>query len=223
MPTNTTPQFTGSPKAHEQLQESLCRTLFNTLIANRIPISIADKLSRQAAGKIDLTTLYNVVAQDLQAQHLPKQRILDRAIVHMFEILFQVINEQNKEDKVKLEFFNLVPRGECLNLFLQLVKEHCMGDTEIRGYTDKIQPLTHRHSEEGMINWAALYESEQFKHYLSGLLNLILKNLREDHKPIPALENRIPMYFQPYRINSFLNQVCKLKQTGQLNLVLPIE
>lgn len=220
MSTNDKQHFKGSPKAHEKLQESLSRSVFSTLIANRIPISIADKLARQAASKIDLVTLYHVVAQDMQSQHFPKQRILDRTIVHMFEVLFKLINAHNTANQTQIEFFNIVPRGECLDLFLQLVKEYCMGDAEIQEYTSKIAPLTQQHTQQGLIDWDALYQSEPFKSYLSGLLNLILTHLREDHKPIPALENKMPVHFQPNRINLFLNQICKLKQTGKLGSVL---
>jgi len=218
MSNNQKGTYKGSDKAKTAIQDSLARSIFNTLIANRIPISIADKLSHQAATRVDMVTLYSVVAQDIQSLHQPKQRILDRTIVHMFEILFRLINAPAEDKKPNAEFFNLVPRGECLDLFLQLVKEYCMGDIEIQGYTAKIEPLTQQYNKVGVIDWDSLYQSEAFKGYLSGLLKLILTHLKEDKKPIPALENRIPTHFQPYRINSFLNQVCKLNQSGQIGL-----
>jgi hypothetical protein len=220
MSVNEKQQFKGSLRAREKLEESLSRTVFSTLIANRIPISIADKLARQVASKIDLASLYQVIAHDIASQHVPKQRILDRTIVHMFEVLFKLINAENTTNQVQIEFFNLVPRGECLDLFLQLVKEYCMGDQEIQEYTAKIGPITQQHTEQGVINWSELYQSEPFKNYLAGLLNLILTHLRADHKPIPALENKMPVHFQPNRINLFLNQICKLKKTGKLGVVL---
>lgn len=219
MSTSNKEPFNGSDKAQKKLQRVLTKSVFNTLLANRIPISVADKLSQQLVDNIDLSTLYKMVAEDIQEQHIPKQRILDRTIVHMFEILYQVINTQEKgQDKVnQKEFFNIVPRGECLDLFLQLVKEYCMGDAEIEHYTFKIEPLIETYRNGDKINWDALYKSDEFKNYLTGLLNLILTHLHEDQKPIPALENKIPIRYQPYRINSFLNQICKLKQTGLLD------
>lgn len=211
--------FEGTEKAHNALKETLTRTTLNTLLANRIPVSIADKLSRQVANKIDLLTLYKIVADDIKHQRVPKQRILDRTIVHMFEILFRIINSKSNENVVKQkEFFTLVPRGECLDLFLQLVKEYCMGDTEIQRYTYQLEELIEGVSNGYIINWDKLYQSEQFKRYLSALLSLILKHLRDDRAPIPALENKMPTHFHPYRINLFLNQICKLKQTGALQL-----
>ena len=218
MSSNHKGPYKGSEKAHKAIQDSLARSIFNTLIANRIPVSIADKLSHQAAIRVDMVTLYSLVAEDMQSQHQPKQRILDRTIVHMFEILFRLINTPADDKKPATEFFNLVPRGECLDLFLQLVKEYCMGDIEIQAYTAKIEPLTQQYTTPSGIDWDSLYQSEAFKGYLSGLLKLILTHLKEDKKPIPALENRIPTHFQPYKINSFLNQVYKLNQTGRVGL-----
>ena len=220
MSANNNVPFEGTDKARKALKSILTTSTFNTLLANRIPVSIADKLSRQVVDNVDFLTLFKIVAEDMQNQHVPKQRILDRTIVHMFEILFRIINAEkgNEAEAMQKEFFTLVPRGECLDLFLQLVKEYCMGDAEIQRYTHKLEELIEGYSKEYIINWDQLYKSEAFKSYLSALLSLILTHLREDRAPIPALENKIPTHFQPYRINSFLNQICKLKQTGALQL-----
>ena len=211
--------FVGSDKVQEKIQSSLTVSTFNTLLANRIPVAVADKLSRQIAENTNLLELYKIIRQDIQDQHFPKQRVLDRTIVHMFEILYNVIylHEKAHTKTQQNEFFALVPRGECLDMFLQLVKEYCMGDAEIERYTYKIEPLIDAHRSISSIDWNKLYQSKEFKDYLSGLLNLILTHLHKDQKPIPALENKIPLRYQPYRINSFLNQICKLKQTGQLH------
>jgi len=220
MPTKNAEAFKCSSKLRKDMLTSLTRSTFNTLLANRIPISIADKLSKQIVENIDLSSLYEIVMRDVQHHRFPKQRILDRTIVHMFELLFRLINAQEKNGKKieQKEFFTLVPRGECLDLFLKLVKEYCMGDAEIEHYTHKIEPIIGKYCSDSKIDWNTLYESNEFKHYLSGLLNLILAHLREDPKPIPALENKIPIHYHPYRINSFLNEICKLKQTGMLKI-----
>lgn len=211
--------FQGSAKIQTKLQESLANTTLNTLLANRIPVAVADKLSRQVVNNINFELLYRVIQQDIQDQRAPKQRVLDRTIVHMFELLFRLINSSNKQQQVNhQEFFNLVPRGECLDLFLQLVKEYCMGDEEIKSYSVRLQPIIEKYRHDGVINWPELYKSEEFKDYLSALLDLILTHFREDKKPIPALENKMPIHFQPYRINSFLTQVCRLKEMGSLTV-----
>ncbi|WP_019614802.1 hypothetical protein [Psychromonas ossibalaenae] len=201
-----------SGKVHKKLQSMIVESVTDTLLENRIPVSVARKLSRQLADNIDLDEIYSIVEQDIQDQHFPKQRILDRTIVHMFEILYRTINTQEsiKDEETQQEFFNIVPRGECLDLFLQLVKEYCMGDDEIEKHTYKMGPLIELHRTDNLIHWQELYQSAEFKVYLTGLLNLILTHLRKDHKPIPALENKIPVKYHPYRINSFLNQICYL-------------
>jgi hypothetical protein len=66
-----------------------------------------------------------------------------------------------------------------------------------------------------VIDWQVIYESDAFNAYLDGLLELLLSRLRKDQKPIPALENRMPYKYQPYRINSFLNQVCLMRGKQQ--------
>jgi len=220
MSTTHDDSFTGSDKAHKKIHETLITSAINTLVMNRVPPKIAEKLSQQIFENLNISGIYALVAQDIQDNRLPKQRILDRTIVHMFEILYKAIylHGDPQTNPEKKEFFNIVPRGECLDLFLQLVKEYCMGDSEIEHYTYKIEPIIQLHSNEHVIDWNNLYQSKEFKEYLSGLLNLILTHLRDDQKPIPALENKMPIHYQPYRINSFLNKICKLKQTGQLHL-----
>jgi len=214
------PLYNSSAKVQQKLQALIAQSVSNTLLENRIPLAVVHKLSRQVVNNIDLPALYEIIGQDIQYQRFPKQRILDRTIVHMFEILYRTINAQEniKDEKLQKEFFNIVPRGECLDLFLQLVKEYCMGDAEIEKHTYKMGPMIERYRTDHLIHWPELYESEAFKTYLAGLLNLILSRLRKDQKPIPALENKMPVKYHPYRINSFLNQVCMLWQNEQVEL-----
>ncbi|WP_028863435.1 hypothetical protein [Psychromonas aquimarina] len=201
-----------SSKVQKKLQAMIVESVTDTLLENRIPVSVARKLSRQMVDNIDLAEIYSIVERDIQDQHFPKMRILDRTIVHMFEILYRTINTQEsiKDEETQQEFFNIVPRGECLDLFLQLVKEYCMGDDEIEKHTYKMGPLIEMHRTDNLIHWQELYQSDEFKVYLTGLLNLILTHLRKDHQPIPALNNKMPVKYHPYRINSFLNQICLL-------------
>jgi hypothetical protein len=55
----------------------------------------------------------------------------------MFEVLYRTVNIliTGKNGRSEKEFFSIVPCGECLYLFLQLVKEYCMGDAEIEKHT----------------------------------------------------------------------------------------
>lgn len=204
------PPYERFEQVQLKLQNLLKETVISTLLENRIPLSVADKLARQVASNTDLELFCSIIEQNIQDTRFPKQRILDRTIVHMFEVLHQTIHvpADGDESSNEEEFFNLVPRGECLDLFLQLVKEYCMGDSEIDNYTRKIEPMTSLHFDGKHIDWDKIYASESFKIYLDGLLHLILTRMRKDQKPIPALENKIPIKYQPYRINSFLNQVC---------------
>lgn len=203
-------EFNCSSKMQVKLHKFIADSVTNTLLANRIPENVASKLTKQIVTNINLVEIYKFIGQDIQDQRFPKQRILDRTIVHMFEKLYRIINakKMQSEDLSQKEFFNLVPRGECLDLFLQLVKEYCMGDAEIEKHTYKIAPIIDVYRADNIILWPELYESDEFKIYLEQMLELILSRLRTDKKPIPALENKIPIKYQPYRINEFLKQVC---------------
>ena len=92
MSNTKSPTFKGTDTTYDEILKSITASAFNTLLANRIPVSVADKLSRQIASNIDLVNTYDVIANDIQTHKVPKQRILDRTIVHMFEILFRIIN-----------------------------------------------------------------------------------------------------------------------------------
>jgi len=204
------PPYERFEQVQLKLQNLLEETVTNTLLENKIPLAVADKLARQVAENTDLELFYSIIEHNIQDTRFPKQRILDRTIVHMFEVLHEAVNMPSKEEEGSNaeEFFTLVPRGECLDLFLQLVKEYCMGDSEIEKYTRKIEPMTSLHRVGDQIDWEKVYASDSFKAYIEGLLQLILTRMRKDKKPIPALENKIPLKYQPYKINSFLNQVC---------------
>lgn len=193
-----------------KLQRLLKETVTDTLLENRVPVAIADKLANQIAENTDLEYFYSIIEKNIQDTRFPKQRILDRTIVHMFEMLYCTLNAAAVAENEATEepFFNIVPRGECLDLFLQLVKEYCMGDEEIEIHTQKIEPMIQRHYNGDTIDWEGIYTSDEFEAYFEGLFTLILSRLRKDQKPIPALENKIPHKYRPYRINSFLNQVC---------------
>jgi len=206
------PPYERFDQVHLKLQQLLKETVITTLLENRIPLAVADKLARQVANNLNGANFFEIIEQNVQDARFPKQRVLDRTIVHMFEVLYRTVNLSMGENSIKdeQEFFSLVPRGECLDLFLQLVKEYCMGDAEIEKHTQKIGPMIRKNLEGSFINWDAIYESEEFKVYLDSLLKLILSRLRKDQRPIPALENKIPLKYQPYRINSFLSQICTM-------------
>ena len=210
--------YNGSDEAKIKLHVLIAESVRNTLLKNRIPVAVVDKLARQVVNNIDHEVLYQIIGQDIQLQRFPKQRVLDRTIVHMFEILYRTINVQdNTEDgNLQKEFFSIVPRGECLDLFLQLVKEYCMGDAEIEKHTYQMGPMIEFYRTGYVIHWLELYESEVFKTYLAGLFDLILSRLRKDQKPIPALDKKMPVKYHPYRINSFLNQACTLWQNKEV-------
>lgn len=209
---SSSPSYNRFEQVQLKLQNLLQETATNTLLENRVPLSVADKLARQIADNIDMASFYSIIEQNIQDTRFPKQRILDRAIVHMFEVLYRTVNSAStgKNETSEQEFFSIVPRGECLDLFLKLVKEHCMGDTEIEKHTKKIEPMIQLYHNGNRIDWEQVYAHDEFKVYLEELLQLILSRLRKNQKPIPALENKMPLKYQPYRINLFLNQVCML-------------
>ena len=211
------PPYESFDQVQLKLQKLLQETVINTLLENRIPLAVADKLARQVADNLDVAHFYELIEQNVQDTRFPKQRVLDRTIVRMFEVLYRTVNVQvaGKNATNEKEFFSIVPRGECLDLFLQLVKEYCMGDAEIEKHTQKIGPMIAANHEGNKIDWEGIYASNEFKVYLDGLLKLILSRLRKDQKPIPALENKMPIKFQPYRINSFLNQICLMLEKKQ--------
>tara|TARA_R110001583_G_scaffold7720_10_gene37982 strand:- start:5973 stop:6620 length:648 start_codon:yes stop_codon:yes gene_type:complete len=214
---SASPPYDRFDQVQLKLQKLLNETVTNTLLANRIPVSVADKLARQVTDNFNIIEFYEIIEQNIQDTRFPKQRVLDRTIVHMFEVLYRTVNLPltGKNDADTREFFSIVPRGECLDLFLQLVKEYCMGDAEIEKHTQQIEPMIKENSDGNVIDWQAIYESDAFKVYLDGLLKLILSRLRKDQKPIPALENKMPPKYRPYRINSFLNQVCLMWEKKQ--------
>ena len=214
---SNSPPYNRFEQVQLQLQNLIKETVADTLLENRIPLSVADKLARQVAENIELEQFYSIIEKNIQDTRFPKQRTLDRTIVHMFEVLYRTVNVPSsvQNELSQKEFFNIVPRGECLDLFLQLVKEYCMGDAEIEIHTQKIEPMIQRHHKGNIINWEGIYASDEFEVYLDGLFTLILSRLRKDQKPIPALENKMPIKYQPYRINSFLNQICLMWEKKQ--------
>ena len=152
----------------------------------------------------------------------PKERVFDRVIVHMFEVFYATIVEKSKVEQSKYstqptssdyEFFKIVPRGECLVLFITMVKEQCIGNVEIEVYTRILESILQRYCDDNGVDWQRVYHCEEFSTYIFGLFTLIFSHMKSGNLPMPELNSSMSLEHNPHRINTVLKDMLVLWQS----------
>ncbi|ABZ76230.1 hypothetical protein Shal_1664 [Shewanella halifaxensis HAW-EB4] len=182
--------------------------------ANALPNDIGTKIASSLIENLDAANFCGQVHRNLQHISPTRERILDRLIVHKFEEYYAQVIEMISGKKHRArrigELFDVIPRGECLDLFLSLIKEHCMGTEQIRKYTQDIDLLALRFSEQTGIQWEQLYASDEYEACMSGLFSIIFHHLIDRSVPIPALNTKLNDKYQAEKINKLLRHMSKL-------------
>ena len=124
-------------------------------------------------------------------------------------IMFNLENKKPNKSAIS-NFFYIVPRGECLDLFLELIKYHCIGDDEYQKFYKKIEELTDKFTENGIVNWNKMYHCDEYKICMNSFFSLFFNHIKNDNTPIPALNYQINKKYQPQRINKFLKYMRKI-------------
>lgn len=180
--------------------------------------NIIEQLSTNLEAHLDAADFCNLVFNHTHSNQkaLPalRSRILDRAIVYKFEQLYirliNILKSRNVNcDNIKT-FFKVVPRGECLDLFLQLIKDYCIGDAEFQTHHIKLQRLCATFTTEEKINWPSLYKSEEYEIIMQSLFTIIFKHIKNHTVPIPAVNIKIKKKYQPERINHMIKHLHRL-------------
>jgi len=183
---------------------------------NKLPIELASKISDLLEQNLDAADFCDYVIGQQRHAQTPKVRILDRAIVNRFEYFYEQLNNAlNKKSSNTISIGNLfdaIPRGECLDIFLSLVKAHCIGDKQLSSFDQKLTLLTKQYTDDDEINWQSVYASEQYQHYMDSFFNLVFQRINDSETPIPALNNKLNEKHQPERINKLLKYMSKLWQ-----------
>lgn len=188
--------------------------LVQAMDENKLPIELASKISDLLEQNLDAADFCDYVIGQQRHAKVPKVRLLDRAIVNRFEYFYDQLNDAfNKKSRSNINignFFDVIPRGECLDIFLALIKAHCIGDSQLAIFDHKLTVLTKKHSEDDEINWSNVYASDEYKDYMDTFFTLIFKRINESESPIPALNNTMNEKHQPQRINKLLKYMSKL-------------
>jgi len=188
--------------------------LVKAMDENQLPIELASKISDLLEKNLDAADFCNYVIGQQRLFRAPKVRLLDRAIVNRFEYFYEQLNNAlNKKSRCNINMgslFDAIPRGECLDVFLALIKSHCIGDNQLATLDQKLTLLTQKHSENDEINWQNVYASDEYQHYMDAFFTLIFKRINDSETPIPALNNQLNEKHQPERINKLLKYMSKL-------------
>lgn len=185
---------------------------------NSLPVKNAENISNKILSHLDAADFCTAVFnEEDKTQSLPsKIRILDRAMVQQFEEFCEQLLQRLNDKKVnyikKKYFFNIIPRGECLDLFLGLIKDYYLGANEVHNFEVKIEKLTKDHTVNGKICWLHIYNSDEYKACMNSLFLLIFSRIKQGATPIPALNFQMDKKYSPKRINSFLNSIHNLWQ-----------
>ncbi|NRA83834.1 MAG: hypothetical protein HRU22_08725 [Gammaproteobacteria bacterium] len=142
----------------------------------------------------------------------------------MFELFYASVIERSRNPakliKSAPEFFNIVPRGEFLDLFLTMIKRQCIGNDEVAVYTAKLEMLLDKYNNEGDVDWDRVYISGEFSSYLFSLFTVIFSHMKSGEYPVPALNNGMADKHSPERINLVLKHMLTIWEVQQQELIL---
>ena len=188
--------------------------LAKVMEVNAIPQAIGEKIALILEDNLDAASFCEHGGSYSLSVTPPRKRVLDRVIVHKFEQYYVQITEKLSEKKRQSnqlgDLFEVIPRGECLDLFLSLIKDHCMGNEQVKTFTQRIEVLTNRFSDEMGISWLDLYESDEYEACMNELFSIVFHYLKDRKVPIPALNIKLDHRYQPERINKLLRYMSKL-------------
>lgn len=210
------------------LEHGIARSLKN----NNVPQELADKVGAIIDAELDACEVCDVILNQQSNQSLQeikpiKGRVFDRAIVHMFELFYASVIERSRNPakliKSAPEFFNIVPRGECLDLFLKMIKRQCIGNDEVAVYTAKLEMLLDKYSNDGDVDWDRVYISGEFSSYLFSLFTVIFSHMKSGEYPVPALNNGMADKHSPERINLVLKHMLTIWEVQQKELDITFE
>ncbi len=203
------------PKQYEKLLISGAQ---KGLKDDKVPSALIDKVTHLITEELDAYDFCRWTRAYIGKELVPKQRILDRSIVHMFELFYSSVIEKSehgsKFKEISPDFFCVVPRGDCLDSFLKIVKEQCLGPEEIDAKTAQLASLVKDYCQAGIVDWASVYSSPEFKVYLNQLIETIFAPMNKGRSPIPALNNQMLASQYPGRINLLLKHMLKIWQAN---------
>jgi len=173
-----------------------------------IPSSVASKVSSLLDDVSDASDFCEIAFKQLEEDEEPKVRILDRAIVNKFEQLYDrlIIKLKNENGNASghKDFFKIVPRGECLNLLLDLIRDYCIGDYEFQKFRGEMEALVHKYTKNDVIEWLDVYSSDEYESIMDSIFSLLFKHVKKGSSPIPALNTQMHSKYHPVRINKLL-------------------
>jgi len=199
--------------------------LEKSLEENQLPASLASKIAELLDTSLDAADFCDKVFLSVDSQlqedkQLPaKIRLLDRAIVNRFEALYDLLSvELDNRSSTSIDlgnFFNAIPRGECLDLFLQIIKEHCIGEQDRLIFERKIMLLADKYTINDKIDWDNLYQSNEYEQQMNSFFSLFFKRIKGNEIAIPALNNKLNNKYNPQRINKLLKYMLKVWEIKQ--------
>ncbi|NRA54324.1 MAG: hypothetical protein HRU23_09295 [Gammaproteobacteria bacterium] len=213
-------------KVAVQLSSWLEQGISIALKNSNVPADLTDKLSQLISNELDACQACEIVLQQVAtdkaaniATQRPKGRVFDRAMVHMLELFYASVLARSKNgDKLMRaapDFFNIVPRGECLDLFLQMIKRQCIGQSEVTIYTQRLESILRPYTEQGRVSWEQVYLDGDFATFLFDLFGLIFTHMKAGEYPVPALNNSLAAKHSPQRINNLLKHMLAVWQLQQ--------
>jgi len=184
------------------------------MVDNKLPEEIATKISTLLSEELDASAFCNKTLEQQQSVLNPKTRILDRAIIYKFEQYYDELNEalinQSPSTSGNGDFFQLIPRGECLDAFLDVIKSYCIGTKAQVEFEFKLSSLTDKYTLDEKIKWPSVYQTKDYALYMDEFFTLFFNRIKDHAIPLPALNNQLGELHNPSRINQVLKQMSEL-------------
>lgn len=215
---SVTSEYIGVQSLHNLFSEWFDTGVVNALKKINVPGSLAQEIVTLIDAELDVYQFFENVEQhlnELKYSTKPRARILDRAIVHMFELCYGAVLVRPQSEwlvKSSPNFFYIVPRGECLDLFLSMIKEQCVGYAEVTTYTERLEAILAPYTDQENVDWDSVYQSADFVSLLHLLFTVIFSRMKTGEFPMPALNNGMDIKHNPERINRVLKHMLAVWQ-----------
>lgn len=189
--------------------------LINVFHANNFHDGAIEKLNFDVLNRLDPAYFCHLVEQNIVNHDHPRFRHFDRILVYIFEVhyedaFFRTNSRRSKFGKTS-SFFDAVPRGECLNSFIDIIKNQCLGELIVEQLNVKLENIV-ADSLDGnyRIPWEKIHENPELREYLEHLTEVVFYQMKSGNVPIPAILNGIDSRYHPERINKILKLMYKI-------------
>lgn len=205
---------------------NLIRSEVETILKNnKLPDAAIKKINDAICSELDAAKFCELFDKNAMDNQQVRNRYLDRSICFVFETFYDeviaTLRSRGRRFRKVPDFFDTVPRGECLDTFLRVVRNHCVGNNQEQALASEIELIISKHHDGiGHVPWGDIYGLEEFHDYADRLTNILFINMLSGERPVPAIENALPAKFDSKKINNMVRLMYRIWEKDRNELIM---